>query len=128
MISFAIMAIYSNKNNPYLCPIGNSLMIIMADLYEILTVNFFIELLPIEEFPFCCFRANCFISTISKAARLLPGLLFLLTCLTKIFSDMFILNFAFNFMLFFISLVILLISKNLKPNPLTRLLSSIYCK
>ena len=123
VISFVLMAFFNYKQYFYLCPIVNSIMIIVADLFEILTVNLFIELMPIEEFKFCCFSSNSFIITASKAARLLPGLLYALTYFINDFSsDKFYVNFEFNCILFIISLMILLISKNLKPKPLTRLL------
>jgi len=113
VISFVLMAFFNYKQYPYLCPIGNSIMISMADLFEILTVNLFIELMPIEEFKFCCFSSNSFIITTSKTARLLPGLLYVLTYFIEdSSSDKFYVNFAFNYMLFFVSLMILLISKN----------------
>ena len=120
--SFIIMTIFSYIKNLYVCPIVNSIMIIVADLFEILTVNLFIELLPIEEFKFCCFRSNSFIIITSEIARLFPGLLYFLTCFINNSSDKFFINFGVNCMLFIISLAILLISKNLKPKPLTRLL------
>ena len=120
--SLIIMTIFSYIKNLYVCPIVNSIMIIVADLFEILTVNLFIELLPIEEFKFCCFRSNSFIIITSEIARLFPGLLYFLTCSIKNSSDIFFINFGVNCMLFIISLAILLISKNLKPKPLTRLL------
>ena len=123
IISFILMAFYNYNEKAYLCPIGNSIMICVADLFEILTVNLFIELMPIEEFKFYCFSSNSFIITTSKTARLLPGLIYVLTYFIQDFtSDKFYVNFAFNCMLFIISFMILLISKNLKPKPLTRLL------
>jgi hypothetical protein len=123
IIIFVLMAIFFNYKPFPLCPIGNSIMIIVADLFEILTVNLFIELMPIEEFKFCYFSSNSFIITTSKIARLLPGLIYMLTYLIKdLSSDKFYVNFAFNCMLFIVSLMILLISRNLKPKPLTRLL------
>jgi hypothetical protein len=117
-----LMTFFNYNKYPYLCPIGNSLMINVADLFEILTVNLFIELMPIEEFKFCYFSSNSFIITTSKTARLLPGLLYILTFFIEDSSDKFYVNLVFNCMLFIGSLMILLISKNLKPKPLTRLL------
>lgn len=120
IISFLIMIISMETNFHYFSPIGNPIMIIVADLFEIITVNLFIELLPIEEFKFYCFNSNSFILTTNKIARLLPGILLFFAHFIQL--SVLTIDASINCAIFIVNLMILLINNNLKPKPLTRLL------
>ena len=116
--------------------IFNSLMIIIADFFKIITVNLFIKLLPFEDFTFLCFKSSNFIEFVNKIIKLMPGLLSLFLFIPYEGNENLIrgtpdnniefynINLGFNNLLFLISLIYLLYYWNLKPNSLSRVLYS----
>ena len=125
--------------------IFNSLMIIIADFFKIITVNLFIKLLPFEDFSFLCFKSSNFIEFVNKIIKLMPSLLSLFLFFnyegnegnegninqiggrpdnTDNNIEFYNINLGFNNLLFLISLIYLLYYWNLKPNSLSRVLYS----
>ena len=99
-------------------------MIIISDLYKIITINLFIDLLPYENFQLFCCNANNFILISNQVIRFIPGLL---SITINILQDdknwnFFSINIGFNTILFLICMIIILKSSKLKSNSLTRIL------
>ena len=67
-----------NKNEifqVYLPFIGVILLIILTELFHMITVNMFIELLPSEDLKFCCFKMSSIITIITKLTRIVPSVI-----------------------------------------------------
>ena len=62
----------------YLPLIGIILLIIFTELFHSITVNMFIELLPLEDLKFCCFKMSTFITIITKLSRIAPSCIIIL--------------------------------------------------
>ena len=62
----------------YFPSIGISLLIIFTELFHVITVNTFIELLPSEDLKFYCFKMSTFITIITKLTRIFPSCIIIL--------------------------------------------------
>ena len=73
--------------------IGIVLLIIFTELFHVVTVNLFIELLPSEDLKFCCFKMSSCITIITKLSRISPSGIIILI---KLYIERGIDNFIFG--------------------------------
>ena len=125
ILSYIFFSKYNEINNTIffiIIIVSNSIMIVISDFFRILTVNLFIELLPIEKFKFLCIKGSFLIIFFNKIIRLIPGTL--ICIFYNIDTKYFSFNFATSSLLFLISFIILLLIPRLNLNSLTRILNN----